>query len=130
LYGIIVAIPSVIIAGPIFSRTLKKIDSKPLDIFKPSTLPDEQLPGLMNSIISSLLPVGLIAITTLLRPVMPTEGSLAATLTFVSDPDIVMLISLLVATFTLGINMKMNMSKIMSIYSDAVKDVAMVLLII
>src|SRR5690606_5748057 len=59
-----------------------------------------------------------------------TEGSLATTLTFISDPDIVMLISLLVATFTLRINMKMNMSKIMGIYSDAVKDVAMVLLII
>lgn len=41
----------------------------------------------------------------------------------------VLLISLAVATYTLGLNMGMPMKKIMDIYSDAVKDIAMILLI-
>jgi Gnt-I system high-affinity gluconate transporter len=49
---------------------------------------------------------------------------------FVSDPDVVMLISLAMATFTLGIGQGMTMSKVMGIYVDAVKDISMVLLIV
>lgn len=130
LYGLIVAVPTVIVAGPVFARSLKKIEAHPLETFKPAILPESQLPGLANSIISSLLPVVLLALTTLLRPVLPTEGKLAEVIQFISDPDIVMLLSLLVATYSLGTNMKMSMARIMNIYSDAVKDIAMVLLII
>lgn len=129
-YGILVAIPAVVIAGPLFSKMLKRIESKPLEIFKPSTLPPDQMPGLANSVFSSLLPVLLLIITTLLRPVIPAEGTVASILQFISDPDVVMLLSLTVATFTLGLGMNMTMSKIMAIYAEAVKDISMMLLII
>ena len=129
-YGIIVAIPTAIFAGPLFSRTLKKIDSKPLEIFKPTTLPEDQLPGLANSIISSLLPVILLTTTTLLLPRVPKDSTLFLVLSILSDADIVLLLSLANATFTLGIGMKMSMTRIMGIYSEAVKDISMVLLII
>ena len=46
------------------------------------------------------------------------------------DPAIVMLISLLLATYTLGIGIGKNMKTIMNFYSDAVKDVAVILLIV
>jgi Gnt-I system high-affinity gluconate transporter len=49
---------------------------------------------------------------------------------FVSDPSIVMLISVIVATFTLGKNMGTSMKSIMGIYTEAVKDVSMIILII
>src|SRR5690606_23941792 len=48
---------------------------------------------------------------------------------FISDPDMVLLISLGVATYTLGLRRGMPMQKIMDIYGDAVKDIAMILLI-
>src|SRR5687767_2084718 len=38
LYGIIVAIPTVILAGPVFARTLKRINSPLPDTFKPNPL--------------------------------------------------------------------------------------------
>jgi Gnt-I system high-affinity gluconate transporter len=41
----------------------------------------------------------------------------------------VMIVSLMVATYTLGINQKMSMKKVMDIYGEAVKDIAMLLLI-
>jgi Gnt-I system high-affinity gluconate transporter len=128
-YGIIIAIPTVIIAGPLFASTLKKIKSEPLDTFKPPQLSEDQLPGMANSVISALLPVLLIASTTLLQPSLPAEGNLRKTILFFSDPDIVMLLSLGVATVSLGIARKTSITKIMNVYQDAVKDIAMILLI-
>jgi Gnt-I system high-affinity gluconate transporter len=128
-YGIIIAIPTVIIAGPLFASTLKKIKSEPLDTFKPPQLSEDQLPGMTNSVISALLPVLLIASTTLLQPYLPAEGNLRKTILFLSDPDIVMLLSLGVATVSLGIARKTSITKIMNVYQDAVKDIAMILLI-
>lgn len=129
LYGIAVAIPTVIIAGPLFSRTLRRIHTELPDTFKPSDVPAEQLPGLWNSVLSSLLPVILLAATTLLAPFIPAEGAVNKTFVFLSNPDMVLLISLGVATYTLGLSRGMRMKRIMDVYGDAVKDIAMILLI-
>jgi Gnt-I system high-affinity gluconate transporter len=129
LYGIIVAIPTVIIAGPIFARTLRRIHTELPDTFKPSEVPEDKLPSLSNSIISSLLPVILLATTTLMKPYVPKEGIGNKAFVFLSNPDIVLLLSLAVATYTLGLGRGMSMRKIMAIYGDAVKDIAMILLI-
>lgn len=130
VYGIIVAIPTVILAGPIFARTLKKIQANPLQTFMPAELPEERLPGLGNSIFSSLLPVILLALTTLAAPFIPESGTFSNVVRFFSEPDIVMLISLLFATFTLGTRSGMSMERITSIYGEAVKDVSLILLIV
>ncbi len=129
LYGIIIGIPTVIVAGPLFSRTLTRINIELPKTFQPSAISEENLPGLQNSILSSLLPVILLAVTTILSPYIPDEGVLHKVFVFLSDPAMVLLISLAVATYTLGLNMGMPMKKIMDIYSDAVKDIAMILLI-
>ena len=129
LYGIIVGIPTVIIAGPLFARSLRRIHTDLPDTFKPSAVPEDKLPGLWNSIISSLLPVILLAATTLLKPYIPEEGFVNKAFVFFSNPDMVLLISLAVATYTLGLGRGMSMRKIMDIYGDAVKDIAMILLI-
>jgi Gnt-I system high-affinity gluconate transporter len=134
-YGIVIAIPTVIIAGPLFARTLRRINSPVPETFKPSSLPPEQLPSLWNSMLSALLPVILLTITTLLTPRLQPGSSASNVLLFLSDPVTkngaqVMLLSLCIATFTLGIGMGMSMRKVMGIYADAVKDIAMMLLII
>lgn len=129
LYGTIIAIPTVILAGPVFARTLKRIDSPLPKTFQPNTLQDEQLPGLMNSIFSSLLPVILIAATSIISPHISADSMEGKITAFLSDPVIVLLLSLAVATYTLGLRSGMGMKRIMDVYSDAVKDIAMVLLI-
>ena len=129
LYGIMVGIPTVIIAGPLFSRTLRRIHTKLPDTFKPKDVDANKLPGLWNSILSSLLPVILLATTTLLAPYIPETGFINKAFVFLSNPDMVLLISLAVATYTLGLGRGMAMRRIMDIYGDAVKDIAMILLI-
>lgn len=130
VYGIIIAIPTVILAGPLFARTLKKIQATPLQTFMPADLPEDRLPALGNSIFSSLLPVILLALTTLAAPFVPESGSFANGVRFFSEPDIVMLLALLYATWSLGIRSGMSMERITAIYGEAVKDISLILLII
>jgi Gnt-I system high-affinity gluconate transporter len=129
MYGMVVAIPTAIIAGPLFARTLKGIQSDLPKTFEPSDVAGHKLPGLWNSIISSLLPVILLTMTTVLERYIPKTGLFQKIFVFVSNPDMVLLISLALATYTLGLRRGMRMEKIMSIYADAVKDIAMILLI-
>jgi Gnt-I system high-affinity gluconate transporter len=128
-YGIIVAIPTVIIAGPLFAKTLRNMRATSMKTFEAVSLPEDQLPGLFNSIFSALLPVILIAITTILTRTIPPDHILAPAIAFFGDPAVVMILSLFVATFSLGIAQKMDMKKIMNTYGEAVKDIAMLLLI-
>ncbi len=128
-YGILIGIPTVIIAGPVFAKFLKNIDSNPLSTFRSESLPEDQLPPLAISIFSAMLPVILIAVTTILANVVTEPGILKTTISFFSDAAIVMIISLAVASYTLGLRLGMSMKKVMNIYADAVKDISMLLLI-
>lgn len=119
MYGLLVAIPAVIIAGPVFARWLKNIPTGPLQLFQGNTEQTKPLPGKLNSFLTALLPVFLLMITTIL----PKNN-------FTGDAPIVMLFCLLIATFTLGILQQTPVKAVMSTYTEAVKDVAMILLII
>jgi Gnt-I system high-affinity gluconate transporter len=130
LYGIIIGVPAVIIAGPLFSKTLKDITVQPLETFKPKDIPADQLPGGLNSFVSALLPVILLMVTTLIPFISGANDQTKDILTFFSEPSIVMLVSLAVATVTLGLNQGKNIKQIMNYYGDAVKDVVLVLLVI
>ena len=130
MYGLVIAIPAIILGGPIFAMTLKKIDSEPLDSFQNETLPQDQLPSKFNSFFTALLPVFLLAFTTILTFQAKENATLKSFSSFIGDPSIVMLISLAVATFTLGRNRGVSMKKIMGFYTEAVKDVSMIIMII
>lgn len=130
LYGLLIAIPAIVIAGPLFAQTLKNISSKPevapVLVHKPAC----DLPGVGNSFVSSLLPVLIIAITTLLSRIFATHDSIVKILAFAADPITAMTLTILIATCTLGIGMGKKLSQVMMVYGEAVKDIAMILLII
>ena len=55
-FGILIAIPAIIIAGPLYARTLKNIPARPTKVFASHDLQGMQLPGVANSFLSALLP--------------------------------------------------------------------------
>lgn len=130
IYGIILAVPAIIIAGPVFAKTLKKIPSSPLATFRADEIPAEKLPRALNSFLTALLPVILLMVTAAFPFIMPGKGNFQSIVAFIGDPSIVMLIALIVATFSLGIGQNKTMSQLASVYTDAVKDIALILLII
>jgi len=130
LFGLAIAIPAIIIAGPLFSQTLKNI--KPvgeMTKFTVKTLPSK-LPGVFNSFFSALLPVFLLAGTSLLSFVIPKDSGFLMITKFLSDPSIIMIVALIVATFSLGMRMQKTLRQIMGVYEDGIRDIFMILLII
>lgn len=130
IYGLALAIPAIIIGGPLFSSTLKNIVSHPLKTFIPEDLPESRLPGKANSFLTALLPVFLLMATTLFPFLFRSGQSVSGIVSFFAEPSIVMLLALSVATFSLGTRQGKSISHVMNVYVDAVKDIAMILLII
>lgn len=132
ILGMLLAIPAIIIAGPIFSKTLKNVKSGPVTLFEQKEDSGQYgTPGKANSLISATLPVFLLIIVTVIPYIFSHLSSGATSvLALVGAPSVVMLISVIVATYTLGLRQGRSMKEIMRVYVDAVKDIAMILLII
>ncbi|AVK63065.1 gluconate permease [Lactobacillus sp. CBA3606] len=143
LFGIIIAIPTVYIAGPLFSRLAKKMvpaafNAKPNlpamsneRKFKVSEAPNFGL-----SVLTALFPVILMTITTVydlvinhgVTPKHPT--TLDQIVALIGAPGIAMLISLLFALWSMGLHQHKSKPAIATTLEDATKSIAMLLLII
>lgn len=130
LYGLLIAIPAIIIGGPLFSRTLKSIPSSPLKSFVPVEMPEHELPGTFNSFFTALLPVLLLVLATIFSFTARSYPSVANIIGLAGNPDVVMLIALFTATLTLGVFQGRKITSVMNIYAESIKDVALILLII
>ncbi len=131
LYGIIIAIPTIIVAGPLFSRTIKHIKATPLkEFYNPVILKDHEMPKMGISIFTALLPVILIIISTLTSTFLPGESTLKTIIVFMGNPVIAMLISVLVAIYTLGLSRGKKMTELMDSLTKSISSITMVLLII
>lgn len=130
IYGILIAIPAIIVAGPLFAKTVRSIPSRPLETFTPKQRSTDELPGTLNSFFSALLPVLLLIITTSLPYSLQLDNRSNNWIGFFSDPLVVMLFSLVVCTCTIGILQGRLLGQLMNLYGDAVKDVAPILLIV
>jgi Gnt-I system high-affinity gluconate transporter len=134
LYGFLISIPAIVLAGPVFARSLSRIQARPLAAFAAKTLPEESLPSAAVSFVAALLPAILLLVASLAQAATSQEllatPAVAQTLRFVSDPDVVMLVALAFATVTLGLGRGRSLADVMGIYGTAIADVASTLLVI
>ncbi len=132
IYGLLVAIPAIILAGPVFCSTLKNIKSGPVTLFEQKeTAKEYKEPGKFISFLSATLPVFLLILVTVIPYIFPDMGETASSwLSFIGAPAVVMLIALIFATYAIGIKQGRSIKDVMGVYADAVKDIAMILLII
>ena len=131
LYGIIIAIPAIIVAGPLFSRTIKNINATPLkEFYNPIILKDEEMPGMGISVLTALLPVILIIFSSIFTIIYPGDSMFKEIIVFIGNPVIAMLLSVLVAIYTLGLSLGKKMVELMNSVSISVSSITMVLLII
>lgn len=131
LLGLLVAIPAIILGGPVFASTLKKYNPTPLkSLFSGHKFTNEEMPGIGVSIFTALLPVILLGGAAILKSVVGTDGAFGVAVNFVGDPIIAMVLSICIAIFTLGVARGKKMIEISDSLTIAVKDIAMILLII
>jgi Gnt-I system high-affinity gluconate transporter len=130
LYGFIISIPCIIIAGPLFATTLKKYTRKPLATFAGKSIPDDELPGLSDSFITALLPVALIGTDTILRLTLPVNSLPVKIFTVLGDPSIALLLTLGYAVYALVLKRGKKLESCMITMGEAIKDISLILLII
>ncbi|WP_159466734.1 gluconate:H+ symporter [Dyadobacter sp. 3J3] len=127
-YGIIVAIPAILVSGAFFGSTLKKYTTLPNPAFIAPDLKYDKTPSTFISFFSLLLPLVLIAASAVITPFL-TDSWIKKTLLFTGEPVISMFLAVLVASFTLGLRQGKSMQEVTNLLTDAVKDVAMLFLI-
>lgn len=130
ILGTIIAVPAIIVAGPVLSARLKRIEARPLDEFTRASMDETNLPGFWTSLVSSLLPVALIGLSTVANYALADGHPVRTVLRYVGDPVMAMLLSLLLAIYTLGIRRGRTMTDIMGSLTHAISSLTMVMLII
>lgn len=143
VYGLIIAVPTVYIAGPLFSKVARKIvpsaftrkgNLTALGTQKQFKL--AETPSFGISTLTSLFPVVLMAITTIYQLVftggkLPKNPSaLDSAVSFIGTPSVAMTISLFFALYTMGWRRKEKTAQINQTIEESVKSIAMLLLII
>jgi len=129
-YGMIVAIPAIILAGPVFARTLSRIEARPPAGLAATPKPEHELPGTALSIVTALLPAIMLLLTSVAPLLLPAAARESGWLRFCSDPDVVMVLALLFATVSLGLARGSSLPAVMNTYASAINDVASILLVI
>jgi Gnt-I system high-affinity gluconate transporter len=131
IYGLIIAVPTVIIAGPFLGKLLQGIKTNTSSLFSSEEIPaTKKLPSIFPSFFIALLPVLLITFALIANSFLP-EGSFARTFfSFIGDSTIALLISVLSAIYFFGLRNNYQMETIMKWLGDAISGIAMILLII
>jgi len=130
LLGIVVGIPTLLIAGPLFAMTLKNIRGESSALFKTDLMPESELPGAFNSFATALLPVWLLGGFTVLILYPSGSAAIDRLVAFFANPLIIMLLAYALAVVTLGLARGRRLSSIMGGAGEALRDVAPILLVI
>ena len=130
IYGIIIAIPAVIVAGPLLGRFLKNIQSAAAPVVSSPEKIQVQLPKALPSFMIALLPVLLITLSVVYNAFLDQAHPLRQFFSFVGEPVIALFVSVILAIYYFGIRAGIQMDNIMKWVSDAIAGIAMILLII
>ncbi len=130
IYGLIVGIPTALIAGPLFALTVKSIKADPPRLFVAEEVADDRLPSAANSFLTALLPVILLTGFTLLGYWDGLDAQTKVLIAFLGNPMIVMLVSVVVALLTLGVGRGIRLGDLMTGSGTALREIAPILLII
>ena len=129
MYGLVISMPVVIIAGPLLGRFLKRMNIE-IPALEKKEIEEKDLPGVFESFMLALLPVILIAIAVIANTFFPGESIIKKAILFIGDATVALLLSVLLSVFVLGVMRGRSMQQVMQWLNDSVAGVAVILLII
>ena len=131
LYGLIIAIPVVILAGPMLGRILQRIKIEANNLFgvnEPVAI--KKIPAAFPSFFIALLPVLLISLAVVAQNFFSDDTWLKDILLFTGDPTIALLLAVVLAAWYFGIRTGEKMETVMKWLNDGIQGIAIILLII
>lgn len=131
LYGFFIAIPTIVVAGPLFSRLFKNWKAEPPEgLFTGNILPENEWPTLFTSVFVAILPVILMLVSAIVGYSFKSSPQIVQFFNFIGDPNIALLAAVLIGMYLLGIRQGGSMESVMKQLTTAVGSIAMILLII
>ncbi len=151
LYGLVPVIPACILAGIVLSKFFRKIDVKPPEeLYEEKHFTKEELPGLGRSVFTAISPVILMLIGAAIDIIIGKDvdyqvyyvermanaslsvvvAKLIEVFKFLSDPNVALMMAVLIGLYTLGIKQGREMGDLMKSMGKSVGAVAMIILII
>lgn len=131
LYGLIMAVPTVIVAGPLLGRMLKNIKAKAAEGLVLNEPPKyKKLPAVVPSFLIALLPILLITLSVIANQLLPAGDVFLKTISFIGDSTIALLLSVLLAGWYFGLHSGHSMNVVMDWLNKGISGIAVILLII
>lgn len=131
MYGLVIAIPAVIIAGPLLGRVLKNRKARSYDLFGDTDpVAHQHLPSVLSSFCIALMPVALISMSVIGNLILEKDNMLRRFLAFSGDSTIALLLAVIAAIYFFGLRINKTMPQVMQWASDAISGIAVILLTI
>jgi len=131
IYGLIIAVPAIIIAGPVLGTLLRNVKIDMVGLFaSKEDIPYENLPPALPSFIIAMLPVFLITSSVISRSFLPAESLVNKILAFLGDANIALLLAVLVALWYFGLHSGRKMEVVMKWLNEGISGISVILLII
>ena len=131
IYGLIIALPAIIIAGPVLGTLLRNVKIDTVELFtSKEDIPFEKLPPALPSFLIAMLPVFLITSSVISRSFLPGESLVNKILAFLGDANIALLIAVLVASWYFGLRSGRKMEDVMKWLNEGISGISVILLII
>ncbi|KRG08468.1 gluconate:H+ symporter [Staphylococcus sp. NAM3COL9] len=131
ILGIIVFIPSVIMAGVVLPKFMKKMDYPvPPLLKKNKVFSESEMPSFGMSLFIPLIPAILISISTILSLFITEDTLLHEAVTFLGSAEISLIIAILTAIVIFGLRKGKNMDDMMKTFETGLKGVATIIFIV
>lgn len=151
LYGLVPVIPACLLAGILLSRFFRKLEVKPPEeLYQEKHFKREELPGVGRSVFTAIIPVLLMLLGALVDLLIGKDVDYLAYLNermsnasmallfsrglrlvkFLSDPNMALMMAVLIGLYTLGLKQGRKMSELMKSLGKSVGAIAMIILII
>ncbi|KAA1420526.1 gluconate transporter [Mumia zhuanghuii] len=130
--GIIVAIPTIVVAGPLFTRFASKWVDVHADsaAFEATRDTEGRRPSFGITLATVLLPVVLMMAKAVADLILDEDGLSFAFMDFVGEPLIALLLAVIVAMFTLGVGSGMGRDELSASISASLPPIAGIVLIV
>lgn len=131
LYGLVLTVPAMLLAGPLLLRFFRdRKNLPPSELYRAREFRTEALPGLGTSLFATMLPVLLMLAGAVAELAVRPGSAILPVTRFLSDANVALFLAALAAIYTLGLRMGRTMQAVMKNASEAVASVSMILLII
>jgi gluconate transporter len=151
LYGLVPVIPACLLAGILLSRFFRNLKvTPPADLYQEKHFEKHELPGLGRSVVTAIVPVLLMLVGAVIDIVIGKDVDYQAFLLdrlgnesmalfwsrilgffkFLSDPNMALMMAVLVGLYTLGIKQGRKIPDLMKALGKSVGAIAMIILII